>query len=114
MDEESEASHQEAWERYIEAERRELAMRREGHLAKLLDGPLPGESPEELERMAEEDRLRAEQGLVELRQGDRVWWKHIDELNDKDRRARAEAERMLTRWLMERQAGRPPPTSGSW
>jgi hypothetical protein len=114
VDEESEARRQEAWERFMEAERRELEIRRNGHLAKLLDGPLPGESPEELEQMAQEDQLLAEQGLVPLRQGDRVWYKHIDELTREDRLARAEAERALTTWLMDRQASRPPPTGGSW
>jgi hypothetical protein len=51
---------------------------------------------------------------VQLRQGDRVWWKHIDELSEEDRLARAEAERVLSRWLMDRQASRPPPPGGSW
>ena len=54
-------------ERYLVAEKRELELRQEGHLAKILDGPLPDESPEELERLAEEDRRRAQEGLVELK-----------------------------------------------
>ena len=37
--------HEEAWELYLEAERRELEMRKEGHLGKILGGPLPDESP---------------------------------------------------------------------
>ena len=41
-------------------------MRREGHLAKILGPALPDELPEELRRLAEEDRLRAEEDLVEL------------------------------------------------
>ncbi|MBA2534222.1 MAG: hypothetical protein H0V21_04380, partial [Rubrobacter sp.] len=33
---------------------------------------LPGESQEELEKIAEEDQRKAEEGLVELRSGDEV------------------------------------------
>jgi hypothetical protein len=58
--------NEEAWERFMKAERRELQMRREGHLAKILGPVLPDESPEELRRLAEEDRLRAEEDLVKL------------------------------------------------
>src|SRR4029453_3436098 len=44
--------HEEAWELHLQAELRELEIRKEGHLAKLLGGPLP----EELKRLAEDDR----------------------------------------------------------
>jgi hypothetical protein len=114
VDDEREARHQEAWERYLQAERREVEMRRDGHLSKLLGAPLPNESAADLERVAREDKERAEQGLVQLRQGDYVWWKHIDELSEEDRIARAEAERVQTRWLMDRQVRRPPPTGRAW
>jgi hypothetical protein len=43
-------------------------MRREGHRAKILGPALPDESPEELRRLAEEDRLRAEEDRAPLRQ----------------------------------------------
>jgi hypothetical protein len=102
VDDERVARHQEAWERYLEAERHEVEIRRDGHLAKLLGAPLPNESAAVLEPFAREDKERAEQGLVQLRQGDYVWWKHIDELSEEARIARAEAERVLTRWLMDR------------
>ncbi len=46
--------HGEAWAQYIMAERQELQNRLYGHLRELLNGPLPGESPEELERLASE------------------------------------------------------------
>jgi hypothetical protein len=114
LDAGSEARHQEAWERYLKAERRELELRRDGHLSKLLGAPLPNESAADLERFAREDEERAEQGLVQLRQGARVWWKHIDELPEDDRPARAEAERVLSRWLMDRQSRRQPPPGGPW
>ena len=66
MGEGRDANHAEAWERYMEAERRELENRRNGLLRRMLGVPLPGESPEELERLASEDEARAEEGLVEL------------------------------------------------
>ncbi len=56
----------EAWERYIQAERRALELRRNGHLRKVLDTPPAGESTEELERLGSEDEARAEEGLVAL------------------------------------------------
>jgi len=59
--------NEEAWELYLEAEERELEMGKDGHLAKLLGDPLPDESPEELERLAQDDRLRALEGLVDLK-----------------------------------------------
>jgi hypothetical protein len=97
----------EAWERFIAAERRHLDDRRTGHLARLLDGPLPGESAEELRLLAWEDQRRAEEGLVELRSaGGEVSYKHIDELTLEDRQARAEAERAQMNRMMERQQRR--------
>jgi hypothetical protein len=104
----------EAWERFIEAERRHLEDRRTGHLARLLDGPLPGESVEELRLLAWEDQRRAEEGLVELRgPGGEISYKHIDDLTLGDRHARAEAERTLMNRIMERQQRREPPPRGS-
>jgi hypothetical protein len=104
----------EAWERFMEAERRHLDDRRSGHLARLLDGPLPGETAEELRLLAWEDQRRAEEGLVELRSpGGGVSYKHIDELTLEDRQARAEAERALMNRIMERQSRHEPPPSGS-
>jgi hypothetical protein len=104
----------EAWERFMEAERRHLEDRRAGHLARLLDGPLPGESAEELRLLAWEDQSRAEEGLVELKSpGGEVYYKHIDELTLEDRQARAEAERALMNRIMERQQWRESPPRGS-
>ena len=46
MDEqEPQEAHSELWERYMEAERQELQMRRESHLAKILDPALPTSRP---------------------------------------------------------------------
>jgi hypothetical protein len=55
MDEEQQRKHEEAWERYMAAERRDLELRRDGLLARLLGVPLPGESRDQLERLARED-----------------------------------------------------------
>ena len=112
-DEETRARrHDEAWERYMEAERRHLEDRRTGHLARLLDGPLPEESSEELERMAREDQHRAEEGLVELMSpSGELSYKHIDEVTPEDREARAEAERALMNRIIERQQSREAPPS---
>ena len=116
MDDEAPARRDdEAWERFIEAERRHLEDRRAGHLARLLGGPLPGESAEELRLLAWEDLRRAEEGLVELRgPGGEISYKHIDELTLEDRQARAEAERALMNRIMERQQRHEPPPSGSY
>ena len=46
----------EGWRRYLQAERRQLELRRGGLLVRLLGAPLVGESPEELARLAEEAR----------------------------------------------------------
>ena len=95
-------SGKQSWRRFLEAERRELRARREGKLARLLMITLPEESQDELERMVEEDRRRAEEGLVELRRGDEVFYKHIDDLAVEDMPARMEAEAARTAWLTER------------
>ena len=105
MDEQGprEARNEEAWELYIEAERREVKMRREGHLAKMLGPALPGESPEELERLAEEDRRRAAEGLVELmNESGEITYMHIDDLAPPDRSARIRAEGKRIEWLGQR------------
>jgi hypothetical protein len=117
VDDEAQARHhddEEAWQRFIEAERRHLDDRRAGHLARLLDGPLPGESAEELRLLVWEDQRRAEAGLVELRSpGGEVSYKHIDDLTLEDRQARAEAERALMNQIMERQQRRESPSGRS-
>jgi hypothetical protein len=107
MDEEQQKKQEEAWERYMAAERRDLEQRRDGLLAKLLGVPLPGESRDKLERLAREDERPAEEGLVALRgPGGEVWYKHIDDLVPEDRLARAMAESARVMWLRERQSER--------
>ena len=102
MGEEPHRTHEELWVQYMEVERRELEQRRSGQMGRALGLALPGESQEELERIAEEDRLKAEEGLVELRSGDEVWYKHIDEITRDDRPARIESENARAAWIQER------------
>ena len=95
--------HEEAWELYLEAERRELEMRKEGHLAKLLGSPLPDESSEELKRLAEDDRLRALKGLVALKtESGEIVYQPLEELTTQDRRGRIRAEGERVDWIVGR------------
>ena len=102
MDEESHKTHQELWEQYMEVERRELEQRRNGQLGRAIGRVLPGESREELEWIAEEDQRKAEEGLVDLRSGDKVWYQRIDKLTREDRLARIESENARAAWIQER------------
>jgi hypothetical protein len=70
----------EAWERHMRLERELLAQRRDGKLAKAIGKALPGESPQDLEQMAREDRSKAEEGLVSLLWGGQLSYKHVDKL----------------------------------
>jgi lauroyl/myristoyl acyltransferase len=109
MDEESRKTHQELWEQYMEVERRELEQRRNGQLGRALGRALPGESQEELNRIAEEDQRKAERGLVELRSGDEIWFKHIDKITRDDRPARIESENVRAAWIQDRLRRQPRP-----
>jgi len=91
-----------AWKPFIQAERRELELRKEGQLAKLLGDPLPGEPPEALRHLASEDRRQAEQELVALTSNGKVFYKRVDELSPEDMPARSAAKRLRTTWLKER------------
>jgi hypothetical protein len=86
---------------------RTLQLRQEGQLAKMLGTALPGESPQELQRLAEEDRLRAKEGLVALSgPGEQISYKRLDDLVPEDRPARLQAEWMQSEWIRERRARR--------
>jgi hypothetical protein len=91
-----------AWERFMEAELREIEMRKGGRLGRLLGEPLPGEPPAALQRLAEEDRQQAEDGIVALMSGGKTYYKHLDELCPEDIPARTAANRLRTTWLKER------------
>ena len=92
-----------AWESFMRAERRELELRKDGQLARLLGEPLPGEPPAAVLRLASEDKRQAQQGLVALMSSGKVFYKHVEELSEEDMPARVAANRLRTTWLKERQ-----------
>jgi hypothetical protein len=101
--EELRRSQQEAaWKRFLQAEQRELDLRRDGQLGKLLGVPLPGETPAALRRLGFEDERQAEEGLVALMSNGKMSYKHIEELSVEDMPARRAASRLRTTWLKER------------
>ena|SRR5215208_2602900 len=91
------------WEEFEHLERQELRERRQGKLRRALGGPLPGESVEQLDRIGEQDRRRAEEGLVAIMdRGGTFSHKHIDDLGRFDMLSRTAAERVEVDWLKER------------
>jgi len=94
-----------AWKSFLQAELRELELRKDGQLVRLLGEPLPGEPPVALQRLASEDRRQAEEGLVALISNGKVFYKHLKELSEEDMPARVAAKRLRTTWLKERQDG---------
>jgi hypothetical protein len=95
-----------AWKAFMQAERRELVLRKEGQLARMLGEPLPGESAAEVLELASEDRRQAEEGLVALMRDGKVFYKYLEELSEWDMPARKAANRLRTTWLKERQEHR--------
>ena len=74
----------------------------------MLGDPLPGESPEDLERLAQGDRLKALEGLVALKsEGGESVYKPLSELTPEDRRMRIRAEGERVDWLVGRRKKRP-------
>src|SRR5919202_4524048 len=90
---------------FMQAELRELELRKDGQLARLLGEPLPGEAPEALQRLATEDRRQAEEGLVALMSNGKVSYKHVERLCEKDMPARIAAHSLRTTWLKDRGDG---------
>jgi hypothetical protein len=94
---------EDVWARYMNTERRALRTRAEGILAEDLAEPLPEESPEELDRIAQEDRRLAKEGLVELMdKAGEIYYEHIDELDRWDVADRLRAEIARSEWLARR------------
>lgn len=100
-----EAEEAAAWKHFVQTEQRQLQLRKDGQLAKLLGEPLPGEVPAILQRLASEDRIQAERGLVALMSGGKTSFKAIDDLDPEDMPARIAANRLRTTWLKERRDG---------
>ena len=90
------------WDEFMDMERSRLQQHASGKLAEALGHALPGESHEELDRIAAEDQRLAQQGTVKLKVGGEIHYKHIDELTREDRMARIEAEREEVEWLKRR------------
>ena len=91
-----------AWESFVQQELRELELRKDGQLARLLGEPLAGELPEALRRLASEDQRQAEEGLVALMSNGEVFYKHVEELTEEDMPAREAVNRARMTWLKER------------
>jgi hypothetical protein len=106
--EEEDPREQVGWEEFLEMERRALEDRKGGQLGRALGRALAGEEQEaeELDRLAFEDRRRAEEGLVEVLREGQPYYKHIDELSPEDRMGRIRADRARTLWLQARQQNR--------
>ena len=97
-----EAEEVAAWKRFVRTERRQLQLRKDGQLARLLGEPLSGELPAMLQRLVSEDQRQAERGLVALMSGGKTFYKDIDDLAPEDMPARIAANRLRTTWLKER------------
>jgi len=94
-----------AWKHFVQTEQRQLELRKNGQLARLLGDPLPGELPALLQRLVSEDQRQAERGLVALMSGGKTFYKAIDDLAPEDMPARMAANRLRTTWLKERRDG---------
>jgi hypothetical protein len=91
------------WQEFMRLERRRLNERREGKLRRALGDPLPDETLEQLERIAEGDRLRARQGLVAVvREDGKAFYRYIDALERDDIDNRLAAEWLEVGWLKQR------------
>ena len=91
-----------AWEGFLRAEREDLESRKAGQLTRLLGDPLPEEPPEALARLASADQRQAEEGLVALMSGGKVFYKHVEDLSEEDMPARTAASSLRTTWLKQR------------
>ena len=94
-----------AWESFMRKERRELKLRKEGQLARLLGEALAGESPAALRRLTREDQRQAEEGLVALTSNGKTYYKLVEELTEGDMAARIASDRLREAWLKERRDG---------
>jgi hypothetical protein len=104
-EEERDRALQASWEEFMRAERRELRLRQDGQLAKLLGDALPGEPSAALKHLASEDQRQAKEGLVALMSNGKIVYKPLEELCVSDMPARSAANRLRMTWLKERQDG---------
>jgi hypothetical protein len=87
---------------FMDMERGRLQQHAQGKMADAIGRALPGESQEELDRIAQKDQRLAQEGMVPLKVGDEIRYKHIDALTREDRPARIAVEKEEVGWLMER------------
>jgi hypothetical protein len=90
------------FDKFMEMERARLQEHAAGKMASALGHALPGESQKELDRIAAEDQRLAREGMVKLKVGEEIHYKHVDELTREDRKARIAAESDEVAWLMKR------------
>jgi hypothetical protein len=65
--------------------------------------PQAGETTEQLDRIGERDRAKAERGLVPIMGwGDVITYEHLDELSRLNMKSRTTAEWVTVKWLRER------------
>jgi hypothetical protein len=96
-----------SWVGFMQMERRQLRERLQGNLSRVLSEAVPGESVEGLDRLGEQDQLRAERGLVAVMgKGGSISYEHIDALSTHDMTFRIAAERIEVGELKERLARR--------
>ena len=104
-EEERSRARKAAWESFMRKERREVELRKDGQLARLLGEALAGEPPAALRRLAREDQRQAEEGLVALTSNGKTFYKLVEELTEGDMAARTAAARLREVWLKERRDG---------
>jgi hypothetical protein len=96
-----------SWVGFIQMERRQLRERLQGNLSRVLSEALSGESVEGLDRLGEQDQLRAERGPVAVMgKGGSISYEHIDALSTDDMTFRIAAERIEVGEFKERLARR--------
>jgi hypothetical protein len=91
-----------SWEEFMQMEHRQLRERRQEKLRRALGVALTGESVEQLDQLGEDDQHRGEQGLVSIKEGGRIYYKHIDDLSPLDMPFVTAAEWVEVGWLRER------------
>jgi hypothetical protein len=88
-------NERQGWEEFIRLERKRLEERREGKLRGALGEPLPGETKVQLDKIGEEERARAELGLVAVVGAEgRTSYRYIHALDRDDME-----DRLAARWL---------------
>jgi len=88
----------------------QLQQRASGKMSRALGRPVPGETQDEIDRIAEDDRLKAQQGLVRLMGEDGgEYFLLVEGLTRENRPDRIRAERATVAWLKQRLERLPRP-----